>query len=518
MSTINKHTKLFDLLSGLTKQQLNDLNTLINTPPSTFLFLNENSKKDDDVANYISNKLNANYIKVQLLSNSILTGFTIPSSFYMVTYTTDNENVVLYEAKIDNDLFLGLNKLEDENISILEIKSTIGDILTVYSGGAGGVTIDDFDDTLFAEQNGKISLQDVSKENDTVSIDTDVEISGHTQLDGSLEAQGTASFKDAVEVQEPTADGNPATKKYVDGVMIPIIYAEDYLKLYNSFTTLRPVLGYRLYTTRRYTFIKPFPSSHFILHFTTDDGEFETTIYTRTTSRGAAYRGVIGDFDNQTSDYVGRHRFIEVMTPINNDFSLQTEYLDIRSYSNDISVGTFALEANNPSYDYFLAFEYQPFLAEWYSGTTQRRIYLAHQSYFPSSKGAMSGIAVEQALTEASYPLMCHHIMIKGTSTTNYPFALCFTVRCPYNTSQALTYSKITSKEDLKTLLELYSYQDNCTGYYISFNVDVMSIGTTGFMYYQNSDVITEDLSNILNGITSITDNLQTLPIKKAST
>lgn len=116
-----------------------------------------------------------------------------------------------------------------------------------------------------------------------------------------------------------------------------------------------------------------------------------------------------------------------------------------------------------------------------------------------------------------TYPLMKHHITIKGTAN-NYPFALCFTISCPFNTAQSLTFSKITTASDLKTLMELYSYQDTCTGYYISFNVDVMSIGTLGFMYYQNNNVVTEEVSTILNGITSISDNLQTIPLVKSST
>lgn len=131
-----------------------------------------------------------------------------------------------------------------------------------------------------------------------------------------------------------------------------------------------------------------------------------------------------------------------------------------------------------------------------------------NQLYLVKDETSTTALSVDD-----TYPLMCHHITIQGTSSDGYPFALCFTIKCPYNANEKLTYSKITSKEELSNLIELYSYQDICTGYYISFNVDVMSIGVNGFMYYQNSSVSTIDLTNIVSGISSISDILQTIPL-----
>lgn len=117
------------------------------------------------------------------------------------------------------------------------------------------------------------------------------------------------------------------------------------------------------------------------------------------------------------------------------------------------------------------------------------------------------------SVTSKSSVLMKHHFTIEGTAD-NYPFALSFTVSVPYNNDESLLYTKITTKENLLSLLELYSYQDNCNGYYISFNVDVLSFGVNGLKYYQNSSLSILNKSKVIEGITSITDDLQTIPLK----
>lgn len=173
----------------------------------------------------------------------------------------------------------------------------------------------------------------------------EVAIYNHLQLNGSLEVQGTATFKDAVEVQEPTADGNPATKKYVDD------------KLASSISLV----------------------------------------------------------------------------------------------SDDMTYNAIMIE---------------------------------------------------------------HCITVQGNSTDGYPFALCFNVRCLYSDDNKQTYTKVTTVEQLKTLINLYSYQGLCSGYYISFNVDVISFGSQSFKYFQNTEIIEKDPSVILNGsINLIEDIMQTIPL-----
>lgn len=105
--------------------------------------------------------------------------------------------------------------------------------------------------------------------------------------------------------------------------------------------------------------------------------------------------------------------------------------------------------------------------------------------------------------------IVVHHITIEGTAN-NYPFALCFTIRCPYEKSSS---NAITSVSELTSLINLYSYQDCCTGYYISFNVDVMSIGVNGLKYYQNSAISTLAWSTLASGISSVSDTLQTMDL-----
>lgn len=134
-----------------------------------------------------------------------------------------------------------------------------------------------------------------------------------------------------------------------------------------------------------------------------------------------------------------------------------------------------------------------------------------NQFYFITDENSDLESRVD-TLEKATYVLMIHNINIVGEAD-GFAYNLCFSIKCPYNSSESLTYSKITTKEDLVSLVKLYSYQDICSGYYISFNVDVVSIGVNGFSYYQNAALSTIDYSKITDGITSISDTLQTLPL-----
>lgn len=226
MSVINDTTKLYDLLKLLSSDQLSSLNSLINKEPNSYLFLNEKSKNDNDVANYISNKLNANYIKVQLLNNSIITGFTIPNTFYIVSYSNNHENIVLYKANIDNSLFLGLEKQEDENISILELRHTINEFLDGSIEGDKGISIEDFDEKLFAIEDEKVSLKNIYNENGIVSIVSEenytIDLKDYFKVTNSsgdvlmsVDNNSIVMYKD-VEVPTPTSENQAVNKSYVD--------------------------------------------------------------------------------------------------------------------------------------------------------------------------------------------------------------------------------------------------------------------------------------------------------------
>lgn len=95
-----------------------------------------------------------------------------------------------------------------------------------------------------------------------------------------------------------------------------------------------------------------------------------------------------------------------------------------------------------------------------------------------------------------------HNILIQGIAN-NFPFALSFNVDSTDET--ALT------SDTLKTLLTSKNLQVNCSGYYISFNTQVINFGVNGLNYYSNSAVSNVSLDDIISGITNITDTVSSI-------
>lgn len=99
--------------------------------------------------------------------------------------------------------------------------------------GIGTLTFDDFDSSLFAMEDNKISLSHIYNENGILSFVSDsdyaIDIKDYVKIIGS-NGDILASFNDtdiaiyrAMEIQEPTLDSNPATKKYVDDLFNSIV-------------------------------------------------------------------------------------------------------------------------------------------------------------------------------------------------------------------------------------------------------------------------------------------------------
>lgn len=95
-----------------------------------------------------------------------------------------------------------------------------------------------------------------------------------------------------------------------------------------------------------------------------------------------------------------------------------------------------------------------------------------------------------------------HNILIQGTAS-NFPFALSFNV-------DSTDETELTS-DTLKTLLTSKNLQVNCSGYYISFNTQIINFGVNGLNYYSNSAVSNVSLDDVISGITSITDTVSSI-------
>lgn len=267
MSVINKKPIVEEIIESLS--DTNTLVSLLNSPIENYQEVDENNidlidevvpviimKKDNSIltglffgkVNYfLAYNKNTEYfgvysyqdkslceIKGQDLSISELRMYTISSKVEVDQVLDSNsENAVSGKAVAEalEDLTPELPKFVISDVNASGTCSVIPSITQVNKAHAvyitdssNNITLLRVDSSIFehSEVSGNKVITRMLNGATGAFVYNEVEFANvdeHVGLNGSLEVQGDASFKGAVEVQEPTADGNPATKSYVDNAV-----------------------------------------------------------------------------------------------------------------------------------------------------------------------------------------------------------------------------------------------------------------------------------------------------------